>query len=280
MNPGPKFVFFGTPRFAKAVFQTFIDNLLIPSLLVCNPDRPTGRKQILTPPPTKIAAEKYGVEVFQPENLSDAFEKLNRGYDFFAVAAYGKIIPKDILELPKYGSIGIHPSLLPKYRGTTPIQSVILNGDDTTGVTLFLMDEKIDHGEIISRTEVAISKTDTYLSLEEKLAKTGAELFVKTIPEYIDGKMSLTEQMHGSATFTKKITGDEAFVRYDDLEAAIYGDTEKTARVHKIIRALNPEPGAWTLKNGKRMKLLEGKITDGKLVLVKIQMEGKMPENV
>ena len=281
-----KFAFFGTPRFAAIVLERFITQGLIPSVVICNPDRPVGRKKIITPPPTKLLAKKHDIKVYQPEKLEIGNWKPARSaggleigeVDFALVAAYGKIIPKEILNTPKFGTLGIHPSLLPKHRGASPIQTAIINGDEETGVTIFLMDEKVDHGKIIAQNTITIMDNDTYLSLEEKLAKLGEELFIKTLPEYINGKIIPQEQNDSEATFTKKFETQDGFISFDVLEAALQG--EKAFWIHKKICALNPQPGIWTLKNDKRMKLLESELKDNKLVLKKIQIEGKTPQTL
>lgn len=275
------FVFFGTPRFAAIVLSTLLEHGLSPATIVTNPDRPVGRKKIITPPPTKILAQKSNIPILQPESLSHSkFEIQNSKFTLGVLAAYGKIVPKEVIELFPKGIIGIHPSLLPKYRGATPIQNALLEGDAKTGVTLFLTDEQVDHGKIISNAELLISNEDTYLTLEEKLAKLGAELLAQTLPGYLDGTIVPKEQEHAEATFTKKFSTDDAFVPIQDLEAALEGEKEKAVRIDRMVRALNPEPGAWTLQNGKRMKLLGSRITEDKLLLTKIQLEGKKPQEL
>lgn len=271
-----KFAFFGTPRFAEIVLEECITQGLIPSLVICNPDRPVGRKKIITPPPTKVLAQKHNIPVSQPEKLNTQYLTQNTEYDFAVVAAYGKIIPKEILNIPKFGTVGIHPSLLPKHRGASPIQTALLNGDEETGVSLFLVDEKVDHGKIITEDTIIILANDTYLSLETRLAKLGAELLIKTLPDYADGKIIPKEQNEEEATFTKKFETQDGFVPSDILDAAFQG--EKAFWIHKKICALNPEPGVWTIKNNKRMKLLESELRGEKLVLKKIHNEGKTPQ--
>jgi len=272
-----KFAFFGTPRFAEIILEELIAQGLIPSVVICNPDRPVGRKKIITPPPTKLLAQKHNITISQPESLTHYTLPITN-YDFFVIAAYGKIIPKEVLNAPKLGTIGIHPSLLPKYRGASPIQTAILDGDEETGVSLFLTDEKVDHGKIIAEDTTIILANDTYLSLETRLAKLGAELLIKTIPDYINGKIIPKEQDEGEATFTKKFETQNGFISPEILDAALQG--EKAFWIHKKICALNPEPGVWTVRNKKRMKLLESELMGEKLVLKKIQIEGKTPQTL
>lgn len=280
-NPhGAQFALFGTPRFAEHVLRRIIEKKTVPSFVVCNPDRPSGRKKEIASPPVKILAKKNSIPCFQPEKLDALDSVFFNEIDCFVVAAYGKIIPKDVYSLPRYGTIGIHPSVLPKYRGATPIQSALLSGDEETGVTIFVIDEKVDHGKILATSIVSIEHNDTYLTLEEKLAQIGADLLVQTLPDYISGKIIPKEQDHSRATFTKKIATDDAFVLYEDLESALGGNIEKARHINRMVRALTPEPGVWTLKDEKRMKILGTEILDNGLMLTKIQMEGKTPQDM
>lgn len=297
------FAFFGTPRFAEITLNELIKNGHVPSIVVCNPDRPIGRKKIITPPPTKLIAQKHNIPISQPESLTN-YKLPITDYGFAIVAAYGKIIPKELISSFPNGIIGVHPSLLPKYRGPSPIQTAIFNGETETGVTLFLLDEKVDHGKILAKSELQIAHNDIYTTLEEKLAKQGAELLIKILPDYLSGKLIPQEQNHAEATFTKKFTVEDAFISPDILETALQGDKEKAEYVDHIVRALNPEPGVWTFNslNGeqKRMKILETRIESqldnensisinqhastnprqSALKLVKIQIEGKKPQTI
>ncbi len=285
LTPNSKFVFFGTPRFAEIVLEKLIQGEMPPALVVTNPDRPVGRKQIITPPPVKQRIMNYEsgirekIKILQPEKLDPSlFPIPNSQFDFAILASYGKIIPKEIIELFPKGIIVVHGSLLPKYRGATPIQTALLNGDLTTGITLLLMDEKVDHGEILSSSELQILPDDTYTSLIEKLANISAELLLKTIPKYLAGKIIPREQNHAEATFTKKFRTEDGFLPWNHLKEAEEQGGEKAATIDRMIRALNPDPGVYTLKEEKRIKLLEAKLENGKLQLVKIQEEGKKPK--
>ncbi len=193
--------------------------------------------------------------------------------DFFLVAAFGKILKKELLEIPPMGTIGIHPSLLPKYRGASPIQSVILNDEKETGTAIFLIDEKVDHGAVLGMEKCAIETADTYSALEEKLAYLSASLAAKLIPKWLDGLLQPAAQDESAATFTKKFVTQDA-------EVDLKNDSART--VWLKIRALNPEPGVFTvmkLKNGKKMrlKLLEAALENDSLALLKVQPEGKKP---
>ncbi|MFA5084446.1 MAG: methionyl-tRNA formyltransferase [Candidatus Paceibacterota bacterium] len=267
-----EYIFFGTPDFAAIILEKLIKAGMPPVAVVCNPDRPVGRKKIITPPPSKVLAEKHGIKTYQPEKLGidDLWSKIAE-MDFAVVAAYAKIIPKEILEIPRLGTIGVHPSLLPKYRGSSPIQSVILNGESETGVTLFLADEKVDHGKIVASIKYKVSNDETYETLVKKLAELGGDLLVETLPKFLKGEINPLPQDESQATYTKKFINEDGYV---DLEK------DKPEIIERKIRALNPEPGVWTMINNKRTKLLEAKLIDGKLKITKIQIEGKKPQFV
>ena len=278
---GMRYIFFGSPEFAAIILGKLLKAGMPPILVICNPDRPAGRKKIITPPPVKqlITDNQQPIEILQPENIKDISAKIKAiNADVFIVAAYAKILPKEIIELPRLGTIGVHPSLLPKYRGSTPIQSVILNGETETGTTLFLIDEKVDHGAILATDRLPIVENDSYETLLKKLAELSGNLIVKTLPEYITGKIIPKPQNESEATYTKKIKTEDAFVDLEILQKAQDGTSPEDAKkITRKIRALNPEPGTWTIINGKRTKILEAELSEGKLKLKKIQTEGKKP---
>lgn len=267
------FIFFGSPHFAEIFLADILKAGYIPQMVVCNPDRPVGRKKILTPPPVKVLAEKNDIPVFQPEKL-DA--KTITNCDYAVVAAYSKIIPETIITRFPNGVIGVHPSLLPAFRGATPIQNALLSGIMETGTSLFLIDKEIDHGPLLREEEIKIEENDNYASLEEKLAHGGAKIFVETIENYLAGRITLKEQNHEKATFTKKFSRDDAFINPLDLENAKNG--KDTFLITRKIKAFSTEPGAWTKQEEKEVKLLDCVIQENKLVLTKIQFEGKKPQ--
>jgi methionyl-tRNA formyltransferase len=280
-----KYIYFGTPRFAEIVLAGLIADGFAPAAVVCNPDRPIGRKKIITPPPTKLLAIKSSpdIDIMQPETLDESLIKRLRALepDFFVVAAYAKIIPKAVLDIPRVGTLGTHPSLLPAYRGASPIQSVILAGETTTGSTIYRMDEKMDHGAIYAQEEITLNPlTIDYMALEEWLAMLSARLLVKTIPTLLNGTAMPRMQDESRASFTKKFTTENGFIEASELDAAIAGNSDKTELILRTIHALNPEPGAWTLKDGKRIKLLAARMDGSALKLVTIQEEGQRPKNV
>ncbi|PJA95204.1 methionyl-tRNA formyltransferase, partial [Candidatus Jorgensenbacteria bacterium CG_4_9_14_3_um_filter_38_10] len=272
-----KYLFFGTPEFAAIILEKLINAGFIPSAVVCNPDKPTGRKKIITPPLTKLLAIKYNIPVLQPEVLSIFnFQFSISNFDFFIVASYAKILPKEILEIPRFGTIGVHPSLLPKYRGPSPIQAAILNEEQETGVTLFLLDEKVDHGPVLENRKQKIENSDNYKTLHNKLAELGGDLLIETIPKFLREEIKSQPQDESQATYTKKFSAEDGFVGFKDLEKAQKDGGQIAIEVERKIRALNPEPGVWTIKDGKRMKILEAELMPDKtLKLKKIQFEGK-----
>ncbi len=271
MKNNLKIIFLGTPEFAALILEKLIKAELMLEAVICNPDKPTGRKQIITPPPVKVLAQKHGLAVYQPKDKTELLEIIKKLQpDLAVVAAFGMIFPKEVLGIPQYGFINVHPSLLPKYRGPTPIQSAILNGDEKTGVTLYLIDEKVDHGAMIANSELRMQNAEwNYEALSKKLAELGAELLIKTLPDFLAGKITPLPQEESQAIYTKKFKTEEARV---DLEK------DNPIEVERKIRALNPEPGTWTMKDGKRMKILEAELMAGnKIKLKKIQFEGKKP---
>ncbi len=288
------FVFFGTPEFAAVILEKLIEAGFVPAAVVCNPDRPAGRKKIVTPPPVKrLLIEEFdglNIAIYQPEKLSE-IKRLLSDIDcqLFIIAAYSKIIPKEILDIPQLGSVGVHPSLLPKYRGPSPIQTALLNGDEKTGVTLFLTDEKIDHGPILVQQELNYelnlphqrTETADCATLTQKLAKLSGDLLVKTLPDIENKIRNAQPQDESLAVYTAKFKTEDGFVDFNDLKTALRGESKTAEFIERKIRALNPEPGVFTVigKNGenKRIKLLSAALEGGRLKLAVIQPEGKKP---
>ena len=227
-----KLIFFGTSDFSKIIFEAL---------------QKAGYSSI----PGDISLGNYFT----------TFKKLNP--DICVAAAYGKIIPKEYLEIPKHGFLNVHPSLLPKYRGATPIQTAILNGDKETGVTIILMDEKVDHGPVIAKKELRITDHDNYHSLEQKLAKLGAELLVEIMLRWVAGEIKTAGQNHSEATFTKKFSWQDG--RIDWLKPA--------EQISRQIKALGHEPGVWAEwdpstgsgQAGRVIKIVEAEPIESKL---------------
>jgi methionyl-tRNA formyltransferase len=282
-----RYVFFGTPEASKIVLEELVSAGHIPVAVVTNPDRPVGRKQALTAPPVKQYVDmrnekgEMKVEILQPEKPSSLASHLSSlAPDVFVVAFYGKLIPGSILAIPGAGTLGVHPSLLPLYRGPSPVQTAILDGAKEVGMTLYRMDEKMDEGPIVAQeklTEFRPGEKDN-IALWHELAKLGGRMASRILEDFSSGKLAGTPQEHSRATYTKKFSTEDAFVSEEDLESAKRGENiTLTQAVHQKILAFTPEPGAWTLENGKRLKLLQSKIEGAQLVLQKIQYEGKKP---
>ncbi len=259
----PKIIFFGTSEFGAIILEGLISGGYRPVLVITAADKPVGRKQIFTPPPVKTTAQKYNIPLLQPEILTNCKlpalpagrQTKNYKPDLIIAAAYGKIIPKEILEIPKYGCLNVHPSLLPKYRGPSPIQTAILNGDKETGTTIILMDEKIDHGpvvanskfQILSLREISRRETITkitYRELHNKLAKLGLELLVDIIPKWIAGKIKPKPQDEKKASYTKIIKKEDGKIDW----------SKPASQIERQIRAFEPWPGTFTkIKNSSRI---------------------------
>ena len=256
-----KIVFFGTPQNAALVLSKLISSKFRPALVITGVDVKRGRGKKLQPTPVKRIAEASGLQVLTPENLKDKkFIEAFREFapDIAVLIAYGKLIPAEILAIPNFGFVNIHPSLLPKYRGPSPIYQAILAGDKKTGVTIIKLDKELDHGPVIAQKELVITEKDTHDSLMTKLANVGAELLIDILPSYLDGSLKPKHQDHTKATYTEMIKKEDGYI---DLENP--PDSEK---LNRMIRAYHPWPGVWTKINGKIFKFLPGNF---------IQPEGK-----
>jgi methionyl-tRNA formyltransferase len=271
------FAFFGSPRFARIILEKLAENNIIPSVLICNPDKPFGRKKIVTPPLTKqfVLEKNLPVKIFQPET-KEALAKIMGSSDiarnrFAVLAAYSKILPQEVIAAFPLGIVGVHPSLLPLHRGASPIQAAILEGDEVSGTTIFLIDEKTDHGPILGMEEMSISDFSyNYEKLEEELAVASANVLIRTLPLFAEGKIVPKPQDEFKATYTKKFITEDGLV---DLKK------DNPEMVARKIRALNPDPGTYTMIGNKRIKLLEvSRQPDGSFVITKIQPEGKIPQ--
>lgn len=243
-----KIIYMGTPDFAVPALKALNNSEHEVAAVFTQPDKPKGRKMILTPPDVKVCANELSIPVFQPETFKDgkALEIIN-GFnpDVIVVAAYGKILPKAVLDAPKYGCINIHGSLLPKYRGAAPIQQSVLNGDRITGVTAMQMDVGLDTGDILLVKETEISENETSGELFDRLAELGGELIVETLSLLEQGSLTPKKQDDSLATHTSKI--DKSYCPID---------FSKTAQeVHNQVRGLNPWPVATTKIDGKNIKV-------------------------
>lgn len=279
MNSKTKIVFFGTPQIAVWVLEELKTAGFIPELIVTNPDRPKGRKMTLTPPPTKVWADDNGVETLQPESLKnpEVIETLRRyDSDLYVVTAYGSIIPEEILKLPKHGVLNMHPSLLPEFRGASPIRSAILEDKRETGVTIMLVDEKLDHGPILAQELADIRDKEWPLDgqvLDERLARLGGRLLAETLPEWIAGNIDPQEQDHEHATFCAKITKDMSELHIDPLNLP---KGKEAYQMLLKIKAFFGWPETFFIHNGKRVKIKDANLNDhGQLEILKVVPEGK-----
>jgi len=246
-----KIVFFGTSDFAVPALKSLLNSGYKIVAAVTQSEKPTGRRRIIIPSPIKKASLENHIPVFEPHNLRKdevffkKFKSLN--FNLCIIAAYGKIIPAQYLELPKYGFINIHPSLLPKYRGPSPIQTAIMNGDQKIGVTIIKIDEQMDHGPILGITNHKLQITDYYKEAEKELAEKGAKLLFEILPKYITSEIKPQKQDHAQATFTRKLAREDGRINWNQPAQKIYNQ----------IRALNPEPGTWTTWYGKILNIMK-----------------------
>jgi methionyl-tRNA formyltransferase len=269
-----KIAFFGSSKFSVFCLEELSASGILPNLIITTPDMPNGRGLKLVPTPVKIWAEKNKIPCLTPENLKEQNLLVSLAPEtntLFLVASYGKIIPKNIVELPKHGTLNIHPSLLPKYRGASPLQTQILNDEKEIGTTIMLMDEKMDHGPIISQKKVAIInwpvKTE---ELKLVLAKASVTIFKEIINDWLEGKINPTEQNHSEATFTKKIEKADGLIDLENNDS--YDNFLK-------IQAYSTWPQAYFfIKKGEqkiRVIIKEAKYIDNKLEILRVLPEGK-----
>ena len=238
----------GTPEFGAIILKGLIENNYKPSLVITVPDRPVGRKQIITPPPVKVVAKENNIPYLQPENLKLITNDIKKeNPDLIIVAAYGKIIPKEIIDIPKYKTINVHPSLLPKYRGSAPIQAAILNGDKVTGTTIMLIGEKLDAGPIIAQEEVKLNGNETAQDLHDKLAEISINLLIKIMPKWIKKEIKEKQQDENRASYYKEMKKEDGKI-----------DWSKSAEeIERKIRAFTPWPGSYTFweKDKKEIRI-------------------------
>ena len=289
-----KIVYMGTPDFAVPPLRALAESEYEIAAVVTQPDKPKGRGKTLLPTPVKEEALKYKIPVYQPEKVRDPeFGKLLEKIrpDVIVVAAFGQIIPKSILDLPKYGCINIHASLLPKYRGAAPIQQAVIDGEKESGVTIMRMGTgPVDTGDMIAKAVVPLAKDETGGSLFDKLALTGAELLIKTLPSIFDGTAVYEKQPEESPTpYASMITKQMGLLDF----------SRSAAELERLVRGMNPWPSAYTWLNGKSLKVWKSEAVSescgaapgtivavdksgirvacgrGILVLKEVQLEGK-----
>ena len=281
-------VFMGTPDFAVPVLEKLIEETNV-VLVVTQPDAYVGRKKVLTKSPVRILAEEHNIEVFTPDKLRNEYEYvLNYKPDIIITCAFGQIVPKQILDYPEHGCINVHASLLPKYRGASPISAAIREGEEKTGITIMYMDEGIDTGNIIQAKEIPILEDDTLGTLSAKLSVLGAETIIKTLPRIIECENFDIPQDHESATYYKILKREDERIDFNKSRLEVYN----------FIRSLNPSPMANTIIAGSEWKIIEstigsekkcdiGVITsinkdsfgigclDGEILITKVKLAGK-----
>jgi methionyl-tRNA formyltransferase len=247
---GGKIVFFGTSNVALPILESLNRHHQVLAV-VTQPDAKVGRRQEIKESPVSVLAKEMQLKILKPSRVKDNLEFYQQlqslGAEIFIVVSYGKILPLEIINLPKYKTLNVHFSLLPEYRGASPIQSALLNGDSETGATIFILDKKIDNGPIIAQEKVAIDNDDNYISLSEKLSFLSAKLLITVLPSYINGSIGQTPQDELRASYTKIITKEDGRI-----------DWQKSARkIYNQFRAFYPWPGIWTKWNGKILKITD-----------------------
>ena len=248
-----KIIFFGTPDFAAVILKALMKNGFNVVAVFMQPDKKIGRKQEATFSPVKKLALEKKIKIFQPENLRNEslIGKIREiGADLIIVAAYGKILPKEILKIPRYGSVNVHASLLPKYRGASPVQGAILGGEKETGVTLILMNEKMDEGDVLMQEKIQVGESETAENLLRKLGRLGAKMLVGFVPDWISGKIKPQPQDETKAIYCKPIRREDGKINWSKPAEEIY----------RKYRAYQPWPGIFTSydKKGRlsRLKLI------------------------
>lgn len=287
-----KIVFMGTPDFAAGALEALIKAGHEITAVVTQPDKPKGRSGQLQFPPVKECANKYNIPVMQPKRIKtpEAIEELKKyEADVFVVAAFGQILSQEILDMPKYGSLNIHASLLPKYRGASPIQSVILEGEAETGITIMQMDSGIDTGDMLYTLSIGIEPKDTFETLHDKLMLLGGEAIVEALELLEEGTLVPQKQDESQSTHVKMISKEMGNIDFK----------KSAAEIDRLVRGLNPWPSAFTFYKGKQMKIwdvdvlteeanaLPGMVTEvtkneikvacgqGTVAIKELQLEGK-----
>ncbi len=270
-NKNIKIAFFGNSEFSLVTLNELKRNGVMPDLIVTTPDKPQGRKMVLTPTLTKVWAIDNSIEYIEPIKLKEEkfLEKIE-DYNLFIVASYGKIIPKTVIDMPEYKVLNIHPSLLPKYRGPSPLQEQILNNEKEVGVSIMLIDEQVDHGAIVAQKKVDIKNWPIgFLSLQDKLAKEGSKLLAETLSDWIKGKIKPKAQDDSEATFTKKVEKQDGLI---DLTMNPYNNYLK-------ILAYEEWPKTYfeVSKNGSKMRVIIKSAIwkNGTLEILRVIPEGR-----
>ncbi len=258
-----KIAFFGTPPFTINFLEKLAESGFWPSLIITNPDKPSGRGMVLQAPQPKVWGKKNGIKVLQPEKIDDDFISSIGDWDLFIVVAYGKILPEKLINLPKYGTINVHYSLLPKYRGATPVESAILNGDEITGVVIQQMRHKLDTGPILMQKEIPIALDDTTLTLREKLNNEGLNMLPLVLEEIFNETIKPTEQSEEGATHCKKISKEDGKIDLDDDGIINY----------RKYRAYYGSIGTYFFQDRKRIKINKAHLENDKFVVDEVTPE-------
>lgn len=266
-NKNIKYAFWGTPSVASDTLQILIDAGLVPSVVITNPDRKQGRGLELAPTPVKNLALKYNIQVLTPDkvdqNFIEEFSKFN--LDISIVVAYGNILPESIINVPSFGTLNIHYSLLPKYRGASPVESALLYGDTETGVAIQKMVKKLDAGNIVALEKFPINEIISKEELRAELIKLGANLLIKIIPDYIENKITLIAQDESLATHCGKIKKEDGLIKLEDDAVLNYNK----------YRAYSGWPGIYFFQDDKRIKITKAHLNNGIFVIEKVIPEGK-----
>lgn len=247
-----KVIFMGTPTFSVPILESLIKNTNV-LLVVSQKDKEKDRKGNLLPTPIKSLASIHNIEVYQPANIKEEYQKIiDLNPDIIITCAYGQLLPEALLKFPKYGCINIHASLLPKLRGGAPIHHAIINGDQITGITIMYMDKKMDAGDIISQEQVIIDESDNLDTLYEKMSNLGKNLLMKTLPTIVSGKNTRIKQDEKKVTFALNITKEDEKINFK----------QNSKNIHNLIRGLSSNPGAYCLINNKRIKIYKSELTN------------------
>jgi len=249
-------LFAGTPEFARASLRALVESNYKPAVVLTQPDRPSGRGKKLSASPVKAYAESQGIEIWQPATLKDpdVADKITAiNPDIIVVAAYGLILPQAILDIPKFGCLNVHASLLPRWRGAAPIQQAILSGDAETGICLMQMEAGLDTGPVFTSAATLIGADETAGELHDRLATMGGEQLVAGLQDILDGKLEATSQDETAATYAGKIQRQDAAIDWD----------RDAGEIHRGIRAYSPVPGAWFELDGDNIKCWKAEVAEG-----------------
>lgn len=264
-NKDLKFAFFGTPDVASETLQTLIDNDFIPKLVITNTDKPSGRGMTMHESPVKKVALQNNLKIIERDSIQEDLAEIIKDFDISIVVAYGSIMPENVINTPKYGTLNIHYSLLPKHRGASPVESALLAGDTETGVTIQKMVKKLDAGAIIATEKININMSDTKEQLRNSLIKMGANLLIETLPKYLNDEINPITQNESESTHCKKIKKEEGLIDPN-------GDATEN---YNKYRAYYGWPGIYFFKDGKRIKITSARLEDGKFIIEKVIPEGK-----